>query len=67
MWNIEMVCTEYGNGPLFPNTVETGYMQIIAHEGDVVDCSFSPDGTAIATASTDGKVKFFQVSFLIVI
>ena len=27
----------------------------------IMDASFSPDGTALATASEDGEVKFFQV------
>ena len=27
----------------------------------IMDCAFSPDGTALATASLDGEVKFFQV------
>ena len=28
----------------------------------IMDASFSPDGTALATASLDGLVKFFQVN-----
>lgn len=36
-------------------------MEIDQHSGTIVEATFSPDGTALATASTDGEVKFFQV------
>lgn len=32
------------------------------HSAPLVDAAFSPDGTALATASADGYVMFFQVS-----
>ncbi|XP_032678141.1 enhancer of mRNA-decapping protein 4 [Odontomachus brunneus] len=38
-----------------------GMMEIEQHSGTIVEATFSPDGTALATASTDGEVKFFQV------
>lgn len=28
----------------------------------ITDAAFSPDGTALATASLDGDVRFFQVN-----
>jgi WD40 repeat protein len=43
--------------------VVTGRLKISDHRGPITDASFSPDGTAIATASADGQVKFFQVVF----
>ena len=52
---------EYGNGPLDSASVVNGRLKISDHRGPITDASFSPDGTAIATASTDGQVKFFQV------
>ena len=55
---------EYGNGPLDGSTVVAGRLKILDHRGPITDASFSPDGTAIATASTDGQVKFFQVQFV---
>lgn len=36
-------------------------MEIDQHAGTIVEATLSPDGTALATASTDGEVKFFQV------
>ena len=52
---------EYGNGPLDSSSVVVGRLKVSDHRGPITDASFSPDGTAIATASTDGQVKFFQV------
>lgn len=31
------------------------------NSGNIVDAVFCPDGTALATASTNGEIKFFQV------
>ncbi|KAL7302340.1 hypothetical protein TKK_0005001 [Trichogramma kaykai] len=39
-------------------------VEINAHNGLIVEATFSPDGTALATASYDGDVKFFQVHML---
>jgi enhancer of mRNA-decapping protein 4 len=36
-------------------------LEIYQHSGNIVEATFSPDGTALATASSDGEVKFFQV------
>ncbi|XP_031786817.1 enhancer of mRNA-decapping protein 4 [Nasonia vitripennis] len=36
-------------------------LEIYQHSGTIVEATFSPDGTALATASSDGEVKFFQV------
>ncbi|MDB9426193.1 hypothetical protein PN437_15060 [Microcystis aeruginosa CS-564/01] len=35
--------------------------RLTAHEGEVVDISFSPDGNIIATASQDGTVKLWDL------
>ena len=40
-----------------------GMMSIADHEDDISDAAFSPDGTALATASLDGEVNL-QTNFL---
>ena len=44
-----------------------GMMSIADHEDAISDAAFSPDGTALATASLDGQVKlfvYFQLLFV---
>ncbi|XP_022340302.2 enhancer of mRNA-decapping protein 4-like isoform X1 [Crassostrea virginica] len=62
IWNIDMVTREHGSGPLSVDDVENGLIRIDSHTKAVMDAAFSPDGTALATASLDGEVKFFQVN-----
>lgn len=61
LWNVKMVADVHQEGPVKPGVVEMGYLEITEHSEPIVDASFSPDGTAVATASLDGEVKFFQV------
>jgi enhancer of mRNA-decapping protein 4 len=39
------------------------FLTIDTHSAAVTDASFAPDGTALATCSKDGTVKFFQIYF----
>ncbi|XP_041375558.1 enhancer of mRNA-decapping protein 4-like isoform X2 [Gigantopelta aegis] len=61
IWSVDMVTKEYGSGPLLLENVDNGVICISSHTKAIVDAAFSPDGTALATASLDGEVKFFQV------
>lgn len=36
-------------------------LEIDQHSDTIIEATLSPDGTALATASFDGEVKFFQV------
>jgi WD40 repeat protein len=42
--------------------VTHGLQKITEPGGIITDAAFSPDGTALAMASLDGQVKFFQVT-----
>ena len=61
MWNVDTVIKDVGSGPYYPSQIESGYQHISDDPGFILDAAFSPDGTALATASTNGDVRFFQV------
>ncbi|CAH1995791.1 unnamed protein product [Acanthoscelides obtectus] len=64
VFNVTMLNAKYGKGnTLDPNDTYEGYIRI-PHTAEVIDASFSSDGTALAIASTDGYVKFFQLYML---
>eukprot|EP00094_Tigriopus_californicus_P007217 TCALIF_06947-PA protein Name:"Similar to edc4 Enhancer of mRNA-decapping protein 4 (Xenopus laevis)" AED:0.06 eAED:0.06 QI:0/0/0/0.83/1/1/6/0/1019 len=52
----------YGPGPHVASDLKDGRLVVKDHGGQaIMDAAFSPDGTALATASSDGEVCFFQV------
>ena len=55
------IIKKYGKGVHESDDVDDGKLVIDDHTEPISDASFSPDGTALATASLDGQVKFFQV------
>lgn len=55
------VIKEHGNGPFNATDELSGRKQIHEHGAVISDAALSPDGSALATASLDGKVRFFQV------
>ncbi|XP_014259609.1 enhancer of mRNA-decapping protein 4 isoform X3 [Cimex lectularius] len=61
MWNVAVVSRNHGSGPLMSEQISEGFLEIEVSTHLISDAAFSPDGTAIATASYDGKCKFFQV------
>lgn len=61
MANVCQLVEKRGEGHHNWSDFEGSFMKIRDHSDTVMDASFAPDGTALATASEDGTVKFFQV------
>ncbi|XP_064611108.1 enhancer of mRNA-decapping protein 4-like [Liolophura sinensis] len=61
IWSVDIVGRDMGIGPIDPETVQSGKIFVNSHTQPIMDAAFSPDGSALATASLDGEVKFFQV------
>ena len=64
MWSIDLVVEQHGPGPLAPSDVTQGLLVVDDIGGEVTDAAFSPDGSALATACSDGQVKFYQIYML---
>ncbi|XP_012532594.1 enhancer of mRNA-decapping protein 4 [Monomorium pharaonis] len=63
LWSVAALASRFSSiEATNPDVKENGgMMEIDQHSGTIVEATLSPDGTALATASTDGEVKFFQV------
>lgn len=63
LWSVAMVASKFRSVEATNSIVKEsgGMMEIDQHSGTIVEATLSPDGTALATASTDGEIKFFQV------
>ncbi|XP_037297745.1 enhancer of mRNA-decapping protein 4 isoform X2 [Manduca sexta] len=65
MWNMRLIASAVaGSGGVGGARALAGGPGALAatdHSAALVDAAFSPDGTALATASADGYVMFFQV------
>ncbi|GAB6032704.1 enhancer of mRNA decapping 4 [Chamberlinius hualienensis] len=62
IWSVDTVSREYGCGPLYTETILGGYQHIKEHNLAVTDAALPPDGTALATTSDDGSIKFYQLN-----
>lgn len=62
LWHVSAVIARYGAGPHKAEDLEEGLLVIEEHKKSIVDATFSPEGTALATVSLDGTIKFFQVN-----
>ncbi|XP_076280591.1 enhancer of mRNA-decapping protein 4 homolog Ge-1 isoform X1 [Lasioglossum baleicum] len=63
LWSVNTVTSRFKSiEATDPAAKENGGMfEIDEHSGRIIEATFSPDGTALATASSDGSVKFFQI------
>ncbi|CAL1278496.1 unnamed protein product [Larinioides sclopetarius] len=64
IWNVDTVLKEHGPGNLTIDDVKGGVQVISDIKMPISTATFSPDGTALAIASLNGDVKFFQVNTL---
>jgi hypothetical protein len=49
--------------PLDVNDLTIGHLVIDEHKANILTSCFSPDASAIGSASSDGEVAFFKISF----
>ncbi|XP_011874946.1 PREDICTED: enhancer of mRNA-decapping protein 4 [Vollenhovia emeryi] len=63
LWSVATIASRFRSVEVTDPSIKEsgGMMEIDQHSGTIVEATLSPDGTALATASTDGEVKFFQV------
>ncbi|XP_076751007.1 enhancer of mRNA-decapping protein 4 homolog Ge-1 [Xylocopa sonorina] len=63
LWSVNTVSSRYRVIEATDPAVKEkgGMLEIDQHSDTIIEATFSPDGTALATASFDGEVKFFQV------
>lgn len=64
MISVNTVFENYGPEPSLENGISAldGVLELVdEHSRPITDAMFAPDGTALATTSSSGEVKFFQV------
>lgn len=61
LWNVNIVRAQHGVTPVTPNMVSDGFLEIEIDNYTIVDLAFSPDGSTVALACSDGGIRFFQV------
>ncbi|KAL7631892.1 UNVERIFIED_CONTAM: hypothetical protein RMT77_017803 [Armadillidium vulgare] len=64
IWHVATIVNTHGTGLIDRCDIQegSGHQVMEKHSAPISDAAFSPDGTALATASLDGYVKFFQVN-----
>ncbi|KAL8593052.1 hypothetical protein ACOMHN_017978 [Nucella lapillus] len=65
LFAVDVVTRDCGPGPLNQADIESGRITLVPHDQPIVEAVFSPDGSALASASTDGDVKFFQINWVV--
>lgn len=61
MWNVNVVRSQHGLKPVTPSLVNDGFLEIEIDKYNIVDLAFSPDGSTVALACSDGGIRFYQV------
>jgi enhancer of mRNA-decapping protein 4 len=63
VYHLDLIRSNYGEINLESDQIIKGHMCFDKHDGTILTASFSPDGTAVATAGADGNVNFYKISF----
>eukprot|EP00096_Caligus_rogercresseyi_P006930 TRINITY_DN23_c0_g2_i1.p1 TRINITY_DN23_c0_g2~~TRINITY_DN23_c0_g2_i1.p1 ORF type:complete len:1060 (-),score=377.18 TRINITY_DN23_c0_g2_i1:160-3339(-) len=61
--SIKSVIREHGPGRILASSIKAGRLRLEDRKHPITAIQISPDGTAVATASTDGVIQFFQIYF----
>lgn len=62
VWNVKHIIATFGTGAHLFDDLSDACVVIEEHTRPIIEAAFSPDGSALATASLDGLVLFFQVA-----
>jgi enhancer of mRNA-decapping protein 4 len=63
VYHLDLIKSTYSEINLESDQITRGHLCIEKHEDTILTASFSPDGSAVATAGADGNVNFYKMSF----
>lgn len=61
LYDVDFLSRKHGHATIKSELLKTGYLTIEEHTKAITEIAPSPDGFAIATASLDGSVNFYEL------
>lgn len=61
LWNVTTINALHNIIPVSPESASEGFLEIKVDKYLIVDVAFSPEGTTVALACSDGGIRFYQV------